>query len=323
MKDLVKKALKAGAWAAGGTAALTAAAAFGAWLRVFWVDRKRCEDPYHFTKIPMYSPYKEEIARLVDGVTALPYEEVSVTSFDGYTLRGKLYMKDPEAPVQIMFHGYRSNGLSDFCGGLQLALKCGFNAILVDQRAHGKSGGPCLSFGILERFDVKTWAEYAAERFGKDAPIILTGISMGAGTVLSASDLDLPKSVKGIIADCGYTSARDIITHVAARFGYPVKPALFFVSMGARLFGGFGLDDASPGEALRHTSIPVLFIHGEADSFVPCYMSRENFLACASEKRLFTVPGAIHGMSYTADTAGYEREVREFCSRCLGEGDEA
>ncbi len=321
MKDIAKKALKAGAAAAGSAAALGTAAAFGAWLRVFWVDRKRAEDPYHFTKMSIYGPHGEEITRLVDAVTALPYEEVSVTSFDGYTLWGKLYMTDPKAPVQILFHGYRSNGFSDFCGGLQLALKCGFNAILVDQRAHGKSGGPCLSFGIFERFDAKTWAEYAAERFGEDTPVILAGISMGAGTVLSAADLELPKGVKGIIADCGYTSARDIITHVAARLGYPVKPALFFVSAGARLFGGFGIDDAAPKEALRRTALPVLLIHGEDDSFVPCRMSRENYLACASERRLFTVPGAIHGMSYVADPEGYEREVREFCARCLGENE--
>ncbi len=319
MKELTlkDKLLRAGVTAAAGAGALSVSAAFGAWLRVFWVDRKRTLDPYCWPKTPRFSEYGDRIKELIDSALAIPFEEVTAESFDGYTLYGRLYITDPEAPLQIMFHGYRENAVTDFCGGLQLALGQGMNALLVDQRAHGKSGGRGLSFGILERFDVKTWAELAAARFGADRPLILSGISMGAATVLMASELELPEGVRGIIADCGYSSPAAIIEKVSEERGYPGGLMMPLVKLGARLFGGFDLTAASPKDAVRKTGIPVLFIHGEDDGFVPCAMTMENYDACASEKRLFLVPGAAHGMAYLTDPEGYAREVKDFRDMCL------
>jgi len=214
-----------------------------------------------------------------------------------------------------MFHGYKSRAYLDFCGGLRNALEAGHSAILVDQRAHDKSGGNCLAFGVLERFDCLTWINYVSERFGKSTGIILVGVSMGASTVLMASDLDLPDNVLGIIADSGYTSAREIIKKVIRDMRLPPWLIYPFVRLGALIFGGFDPDACSADGALASCRVPVLFIHGEDDRFVPCEMSIRNRAACASSGTLLTVSGAGHAMSYIINKKAYTEAVRAFYER--------
>jgi fermentation-respiration switch protein FrsA (DUF1100 family) len=187
----------------------------------------------------------------------------------------------------------------------------------VDQRAHGKSDGKTISFGILERQDVLSWANYAVERFGEDVKILLYGVSMGGATVLMASDLELPETVCGIIADCPYSSPQDIITKVAGELGLPRKPAAALCSIGAWLYGRFRIGDGSALDSVRHTKLPILLLHGEEDQLVPCRMSREIYDACGADKELQTFPGASHGMCYLEDPQRYEAIVGAFLSRCL------
>ena len=157
--------------------------------------------------------------------------------------------------------------------------------ILVDERGHGRSEGRVLSFGIKEQYDCLEWTKYATERFGEDTKIVLGGISMGAAIVLLAAGLDLPNTVKGILADCGYTSPKEIVQKVSGDRGLPVKVMYPLARLGAKLFGHFDLEDGDTEEALRKCKVPVLFIHGEDDRLVPCEMSRRNYAACASEKK--------------------------------------
>ena len=262
-----------------------------------------------------YNPYREQSEKMIRAALAVPYEDVFITSFDGLRLHAKLYAAaGPKAPVQIMMHGYKSAAERDFCGGLREGLDGGFNVLLVDQRAHGESGGKYLSFGVNERFDCLYWANYAAGRFGDDVKIYLYGISMGAATVLMAADLPLPKGVCGIVADCGYTSPRDIILSVLREHHVPAARLIFALArLGARLFCGFDLSSASAPDALRRSTIPVLFIHGDDDRFVPCRMSRENYEASAAQyKRLLIVPHAGHGLSYMLDREAYLTALHEF-----------
>ncbi len=182
---------------------------------------------------------------------------------------------------------------------------------MVDQRAGGLSEGHIITFGIKERYDCQRWAWYIAERFGNDVPIILTGISMGAATVMMTSVLELPANVIGVLADCGYTSAKAIIKKVIHQMGLPSAVAYPFVRLGARLFGGFDLEAASPIEAMKICRLPVLFVHGDADDYVPWSMSSENYEACAAPKRLLTVAGAGHGLAYPADPQGYTAVARK------------
>lgn len=136
---------------------------------------------------------------------------------------------------------------------------------------------------------------------------------MGASTVLMAADR-LPGNVAGIIADCGYTTAEAIIRHVSRQIHLPEGLGFALAKTDARLFGGVDLSAASAPEALVRCRAPVLFIHGEDDSFVPADMSRENYEACTALKRFLTVPGAEHAMSFLVDEEAYTTAVKEFLS---------
>ena len=251
----------------------------------------------------------------MEKIRELPYEEVSIRSRDGLKLYGKYYEQKPGAPLEILFHGYHGAAERDFCGGFWLAREAGHNVILVDERGHGRSEGRVLSFGIKEQYDCLEWAKYATERFGEDTKIVLGGISMGAAIVLLAAGLDLPDTVKGILADCGYTSPKEIVQKVAGDRGLPVKIMYPLARLGANLFGHFDLEDGDTEEALRKCKVPVLFIHGEDDRLVPCEMSRRNYEACASEKMIFTVPEAGHTLSYMVDYEGYRETVSAFMKK--------
>ena len=174
---------------------------------------------------------------------------------------------------------------------------------------------------MKERFDCQSWARYAARRWG-DRPLFLMGISMGAATVLMASGLELPPNTRGIVADCGFTTPWDIMAHVARR-DYKLPRALLWVLLSlldllARVAAGFSLKGADTRQALAHTQLPVLFLHGEKDDFVPVSMTEENYYACASPKALRLVPGAEHAQSFGVDTPGCEEAIQRFLEGCLG-----
>lgn len=271
-------------------------------------------------ELPKNEDYDSDYsARLYQEMEAIPYEEVWITAHDGTPLFGRYYHIADGAPLQIQFHGYRGSSIRDFCGGNKLAREYGQNTLMIDQRAHGKSGGSMITFGILERLDCLAWAEYAARRFGEQTPIFLTGISMGAATVLMASDLPLPKNVVGIIADCPYSSPSGIIRKVCREMGFPPAIAFPLVKLGALLYGGLRFGDYSAEQSVTSTDLPILLIHGEADEFVPCEMSRAIHAACKSRHELHTFEKARHGLSYLQDTPRYEKTVQTFMDGCLAD----
>lgn len=261
---------------------------------------------------PMYEPYHPIMEQWAREVRSLPRQEFSITSFDGLTLSGKFYEYAPGAPMELMFHGYRGTAERDLSGGIQRCFMLGRSALVVDQRTSGKSGGHTISFGINERRDCLKWVDFVVDHFGPDVKIILTGISMGAATVLMAGGEKLPENVIGILSDCGYSSPKAIIQTVIRRMGLPPRLSYPFVKLAARIFGHFDLEECSPVEAVKHCTVPVIFFHGEDDDFVPCDMSRETYAACTSRKRIVTVPGAGHGLSFPADQQGYLRELGDF-----------
>ena len=293
---------------------LTLAAAYAA-VRIGGVVPPRCdEDVFSMPDTEQYNVFRAQSEKMIRDTLSIPYEDVFITSFDGLRLHAKFYAaSERKAPVQIMFPGYKSSAERDFCGGLREGIDGGFNVLLVDQRAHGESEGKYLTFGVNERFDCLSWASYAAERFGNDVKIYLYGISMGAATVLMASALPLPKSVSGIVADCGYTSPKAIICSVLRDHHVPAAPVYAVARRGARLLWGVGVDAAYAPDALSRSHIPVLFIHGDDDRFVPCRMSRENFEASAAEhKKLLIVHNAGHGLSYMLDRPAYLSALHSF-----------
>ncbi len=232
-------------------------------------------------------------------------EYLKMTAHDGKQLSARYYESAPGAPLILAFHGYRGFALRDSAGAFCLGLKLGYNVLAVDQRSHGDSEGRVITFGVEERLDCLDWTKFANEHFGM-RPMILYGLSMGAATVLMASELELPDNVCCIVADCPYSSPAAIIKKVAKDLHYPAGLAYPFIRMGAALFGGFNLNKCAAVTAVQKAKVPILLLHGEDDWFVPCDMSKEIYKSCAPGAQLHTFPGAGHGLSYIIDFKRYE-----------------
>ena len=269
------------------------------------------------TSSGVYDPYRPEMRRLFQLLQNRPCEFVTVRSHDGLLLSGRYYHVQDGAPLDICFHGYHSAALTDFCGGSDLSLQMGHNLLLVDQRAHGKSEGSTITFGILERRDALCWIDYALNRFGRCQEILLYGISMGGATVLMAAGLKLPSNVVGIVADCPYSSPLDIILQVGRSMPIPLWLIKPFVILGARIFGGFDLLETTAMECVKNTRVPILVIHGDSDTLVPREMSLPLAEANPQMVRHCTVYGAEHGISYLVDTPRYVKFVNEFMEKVL------
>ena len=259
-----------------------------------------------------YEAVSEHIYRIGHIMERINCEEVTIRSFDGCHLKGRYYHLRDDAPLEILFHGYRSCAFRDCSGGHALSRKMGFNALVVDQRAHGISEGCTITFGIKEHRDCLNWIIYANERFGTNTPIILSGLSMGAATVLMAAGLNLPQNVACVIADSPYSTPSAIIEKVCADLHYPIFLCRPLIHMSALLFGHFRLSSCSAKDAVTRSNVPILLIHGEDDRLVPCSMSHEIASCCSSPVVVQTFPCAGHGLCYLTDPVRYECVVYDF-----------
>lgn len=297
----------------GGIIFLVLLVSFICFMVAFYVGKEKVKDEFAIPPGKIYEPYREIMVNWMKEARAMPSKEVSITSFDGLTLYGKYYEYSKDAPIELMFHGYRGKAERDLCGGVQRCFALGRSCLIVDQRTAGKSGGRVITFGVKESRDCLKWIDYIIENINKDAKIIITGISMGAATVSIAAGEKLPKNVIAALADCGYTSAKDIINKVIADLKLPPNLIYPFIKLGARIYGGFDLEKYSPIEAMKNCTLPIIFIHGTTDDYVPYEMSVENFNACTHKiKKMVSVPGAGHGLAYLVDTEGYFKAIREF-----------
>lgn len=297
------------------TAAFLYALHFGYKLAFQYVDPMA--SPYDYTDDDQTRKIKPVQDEIIAEFLEVPYEEVSITSHDGLKLTGRYYHAADGAPLEIQCHGYKGNALRDFSGAKRIARAAGRNVLLINQRCHGGSEGKTITFGILERKDVLGWINYANHRFGS-VPILLSGVSMGAATVLMVAGMELPNNVRGVIADCPYDAPSNIIKKVLGQdMGMPVKVVYPLIRLGGMLYGKFNLGADSPVEAVKRAQIPILLIHGDDDRFVPHPMSC-NIHAAAPEKIEFhTIPGAGHALNYVTDPEGYTKIVNNFTERCL------
>ena len=277
-------------------------------------------DDHALPPFPQMEPYRETVHRMIDDLNARPYEEVYITSYDGLKLRGRYYHTADGAPLVLCFHGYRGTPSRDFSGGAAFHLDAGMNLLMIEERAQCGSQGKYITMGVRESYDCGHWIDYALERFGRGTRIILSGISMGATTVLLSAGLGLPDNVKGVIADCPFTSPGAITRAVLREYRLPVFPVYPLLALGARLFAGFRMDEADAARAVRRVETPILLIHGEDDRFVPCEMSRA--IAAANPAIEFhTFPGAGHGLSFLADRQRYCALAEDFLRRVLADRD--
>lgn len=311
-------------WVLLGVVLLLALAALGAaWYffryAVLRSEKERTEEEYYGDG-SIWQPFQAPMRRGQAWLAENTEEHVSITSFDGLKLSALYVPAETESPrgTLIVFHGYRSLATVDFAPEVEFLHGLGYRLLIPYQRSHGESEGKYITYGVNERFDCRDWAKYIADRFpGED--IFLSGISMGASTVMMAAGLELPENVRGIIADCGFTTPWDIMKHVSRRnFKLPAFPLLYLLDLFTRLRAGFSLKGADARKALAKSRLPVLFLHGQEDDFVPLSMTRENFSACAGEKELYLVGGAGHAQSFSADPAGCKEKMGSFLAKYGG-----
>ena len=238
---------------------------------------------------------------------------VSRSSSDGMKLFAHYFPAENAKATIIEFHGWHGSWDYDFSASSPYWNRMGYNLLIVEQRGQGRSDGKYMSFGILERLDVPEWVEWYRSNYEKDLPILIAGISLGGATVLMASDMEYPPQVRGILADCGFSSAYDIINHVGGRFFHmPEHPMCDGINLYCRLKFGFDLRDHAAIDAVKTAKLPILFVHGKKDNFVPWKMSIDMYEACTGRKELWLVDNAGHGKSFLEQPQEYIRKVEEF-----------
>ena len=299
---------------------IIAAAVFSLILGIFYllfcvafVRRRNTTGDIDSRQNAFLGKYKETIRKGMMYADSLPKTEISVKSYDGLTLVGDYYKNGNSKDTIILFHGYRSASKRDFSCAIEMYYNMGLNVLLVDQRSHGRSSGKLITFGVKERYDVKSWVEYVIKNYGEDTNIILDGLSMGATTVLLSTELELPENVKCIIADCGFSSPYEIIKRVSAKsYHVDSEAVLRILDLYCRILGSFSIYNISTVEAMKKNSIPVFFCHGKADDFVPCDMSQRAYDAAICEKNIHLAENAGHGMSFLTEPDILTCELQEF-----------
>ena len=248
-----------------------------------------------------------------DLMMSQPHEDLWIESFDGLKLHATWFPQGECKKVVICFHGYTSQGMSDYIGLSGYYLQKGYSMLLVDERAHGQSEGKHIGFGCLDRQDALKWIEKVIEDCGEDVEILLHGTSMGGATVLMTSGLKLPIQVKGIISDCAFTSAKEVFTHVLkSMYHMPAFPTIQISDFMNRKLSGYGLDECNAAREVKKAKVPILLIHGSGDTFVPCSMCETIYQNCASPKKKLIIEGAAHAESYYKDPTSYEKALNEF-----------
>lgn len=322
----MKKATK---WIIAGVGAATTAAA-GAFTAVRTVSKKLLSIAMDREEPAIMRRGKEKITGNPEVANALRISDdaaqvlevcgcadVEIISRDGIRLAGHFYECPTARRIVVAMHGWRSTWAKDFGVISQFFHSNDCSVLYAEQRAQNQSEGEYMTFGLLERYDCLDWVNWVNEEFGEAVPIYLAGVSMGATTVLMASGLELPANVRGIVADCGFTSPHAIWKHVVES-NLHLSYALHDSQVKKMVQKKIQMDpqEHSTVDALKECRVPVLFIHGAEDSFVPVSMTYENYRACTAPKELLIVPGAEHGMSYIVEQGKYETAVRSFWAQC-------
>lgn len=265
-----------------------------------------------------YGKYYDFITQSDKWLLDHKFQEITTKSHDGLTLYARwVPAKNPRGTV-LFAHGYRSTVLVDVGTAFEYFHNLGMNLLIPDQRSHGKSEGRYITFGVKESWDMVSWMVYHNKNFG-DYPIVLDGVSMGAATVMYVPRLQHPRNLKAMIADCGFTSPKEIISVVFRNVTHlPAVPSVWVADLCARLFAGFSLYECDTKEILQNSKIPIVMAHGTADDFVPCKMSEEGFAVCAAPKELLLAEGAGHGLSFMVEREKYMQLIEEMLDKYVG-----
>lgn len=288
-----------------------------AFLHTMRRDPKR--DPYIGKPLRMarYAPHEARVQEAFAWFDGLQGEDIFLQTRDGLRLHAFRVAPQGECRGRILlFHGYRSCAKWDFSAMGEWLTEEGYELFFVSQRAHGKSEGNMICMGEREREDCRAWCDEILHRYGDGLPIALIGISMGAATVTMAAQPELPQAVKGIVADCGFSSPCDIIGYIMKKNHHlPAKIFVPAVRLYARIWAKSRLKSASSVEAVKHSRIPILLFHGDIDTYVPYEMGCRIAAARRKDVEFVTVRGAVHAMDYLVDTPTFQKKTKEFFAR--------
>lgn len=251
----------------------------------------------------------------IDWVNTQQFEQLTLTSRDGLKLSG--YYLPAEVPTDklvVLTHGYLGHAKQMGLFGQYYHTDLGYNIFIPDARGHGKSEGNYYGFGWPDRLDLIDWTKALVKKLGSDSKIAFHGLSMGAATVLMASGEDeLPSQVKAIIADSPYMSVYQLFAYQMNRMFYlPAFPLLDSTSLLTKFRAGYSFKEASALKAVKKADIPILYIHGESDTFVPTKLTKELYRNTSSEAEIFLVPGANHGESFALAQEEYKTRIDGF-----------
>ena len=282
----------------------------GIYIRSFYSPFKWQNDDFALTPATSETCDANEVNFMIQRTRDMLYEDVYIKSFDKTKLHARMYTNNSSDTVAILAHGYRGTACRDFSGGAYDMIQKGFNVLLIDERAHGLSGGHTITFGSKESRDVKCWIDFAKNKFGEDKRIVLIGISMGGATVLTASDY-LSKKDK-VIADSPYSSTKDILQETLKKMKLNPKLVYPFVRLSAILFAHFDPNKLDVNNNVKNSAAKFLIIHGDNDSMVPHKFSQRVYEANEEKVTYVIFPGAEHGLSYIVDKNRYQRVVNDF-----------
>ena len=289
---------------------------------VVWFNKsakgRQTEDDLFSDNQPDYLiPYLDRLRENRKWLDNIPFDEIYVTSYDNLKLYARFYHCQKPKATAILVHGYKGDGETCYPILSRYLLEQNIDVVIIRHRAHVHSEGKRLCLGLKERYDVKSWCDYVSSIIPKGMPMFVSGISMGGASVLLASSLELPENVKFLINDCGYSDGYEELK-AAARF-MNIPPVLYAPQgwLLYKILEGVDLKKDRPVDEVKKARLPILTIHGEADTFVPFSMCKEIYEACATEKELVTVPEATHGMSYLVDTEKCNEVIQRWIDKYL------
>ncbi|MRG86792.1 alpha/beta fold hydrolase [Salinibacillus xinjiangensis] len=255
-----------------------------------------------------------------DWVADQDFEEWELESFDGLKLKGYfLEAKEPTDKTVIFAHGYLGNGKQMGLYGQYYYEQLGYNIFTADMRGHGQSEGDYIGFGWHDRLDYLDWIDMVMAKQGPSTEIVLHGVSMGAATVLMTSGEELPSNVKAVVADSPYTSVYDLFKYQMNRmYNLPAFPVLPSTSLVTDLRAGYSLTEASALKQVKKADVPILYIHGNDDAFVPTTMSRELYENTKSDAELITFDGSSHGEAFVIHEEKYVDKLNQFLQEYMG-----
>lgn len=248
------------------------------------------------------------------------FERLTLTSRDGLKLSGYyLPASKPTDKLVILTHGYLGNAKQMGLFGQHYHNDLDYNIFMPDARGHGKSEGNYYGFGWPDRLDLIDWTQLLVEKLGTDIKVVYHGLSMGAATVLMASgEEELPCQVKAIIADSPYASVYQLFQYQMNRmFHLPAFPLLDSTSVLTKIRAGYSFREASALKEVEKTSVPILYIHGESDTFVPTELTKDLYRHTSSDAELYLVPNANHGESIALDEDKYNMKIDQFLNRYI------